>query len=101
MPYIFLKIGDIDKANNTTAIANMPEPQEVCVNELDINIYQFQGFKISKICQSQDLEMYFIFYLVNQPTNLRLWGDSIHSISIYGLNKHLEVDAKQHCNFSP
>ena len=38
--------------------------------------------------------MYSISYLVNQPTDLRLLDDSAHSISIYSLNKHLKVDAK-------
>jgi len=38
--------------------------------------------------------IYSISYLVNQPTDLRLLDDSAHSISIYSLNKHLKVDAK-------
>jgi len=46
------------------------------------------------MCQPQGLEMYSISYLVNQPTDPRLLDDSAHSISIYSLNKHLKVDAK-------
>jgi len=80
--YASPKTGDIDKANKATAIANIPEPQGGCVNELDPNT-----------CQPHGLETSSIPYLINQPMDPRLWDDSVHSISIYGLNEHLEVDA--------
>ena len=45
------------------------------------------------MCQSQGLETSLIPYLINQPADPRLWNDSVYSISIYGLNKYLKVDA--------
>ena len=43
--------------------------------------------------QLQGLEITSISYSVNQPVDLSVWNDSVHSISIYSLNKCLETDA--------
>ena len=55
MSYTFPKTKDTGKANKTTVIANIPEPQGEYVNSIDMST-----------CQPQGLETMSIPYSVNQ-----------------------------------
>jgi len=49
---------------------------------------------INNTCISQDLELLVISYANNQPADLQLWNDDFYLISLFGINKYLEGNAK-------
>jgi len=49
LSYITSEIGYTIKADEDTVTANMLEPQEECVNGVDLNMCQTQGLKTSSI----------------------------------------------------
>ena len=81
LSYTFPKIKDTGRANKTTVIANIAEPQGEYVNSMDMST-----------CQPQGLETMSIPYSVNQLVDPSLWDNSVYSISIYSLNKYLEAN---------
>jgi len=57
-------------------------------------IYISYTTEINDIYTSQGLELSVILYTINQPANPQLWNNKFCPISLFGMNKYLEDDAK-------
>ena len=72
--YVTPKVGETSTANEATTIENIPDPHGMVTNNM---------------CEPQSLELSTILYSINQTMDLQFC-----SISIFGINKYLEGNAK-------
>ena len=76
---MFPHIGESNKTNKAIEVKTVLEPHNTIANNM---------------CNFHELEPSVIPYLINQSMNPQLWNGSFCPISIFGINKYLEGNAK-------